>query len=292
MRTLSNKLKAFKENVTRKQLLAASMAAFVMLIVAWLLCDVFGERAWVGALPFMLAIVVGGQFFILQIMQMDLRSGLRAQQIANYQSTEALFGIFTFIKPRLPLPPLDGWAISPHTAVELITQIRLHQPQKILELGSGASTLIASYCLENLGRGQILSLDHNAYFGSKTNDNLKQHGLDGIAKVVYAPLTLVEVQGSSWQWYDLMKVPQLKPLRGQIDLLVIDGPPQDLQPLSRLPAFFALYDYLREGALILLDDYDRPDEKAIVKQALNDFRLEIVAVAVGDNAIVLRKMKK
>jgi hypothetical protein len=46
--------------------------------------------------------------------------------------------------------------------------------------------------------------------------------------------------------------------------VLVDGPPASTGPQARLPALAVVLPHLRGAELeLLLDDYDRPDEKAI-----------------------------
>ena len=49
-----------------------------------------------------------------------------------------------------------------------------------------------------------------------------------------------------------------------IDLLVVDGPPGNIQSLSRYPALPLLYRHLSDRSIVILDDGHRDDEKKIV----------------------------
>jgi hypothetical protein len=64
-------------------------------------------------------------------------------------------------------------------------------------------------------------------------------------------------------WYDL------DPDRlgsGAIDLLIVDGPPNLLHPRIREPALDVFASRLAEGAVVLLDDVKRWDERRILRR--------------------------
>ena len=108
-------------------------------------------------------------------IQMDFR-----QQDNHFKQVEALFSLFAVIKPRYPLPPMDGWAITPDFANIIISHIFEHKPNIIFELSSGASTLIAAYCVEKNGKGKIFSLENyeESFESSKfENENEKYQSL-------------------------------------------------------------------------------------------------------------------
>lgn len=204
---------------------------------------------------------------------MDLLREVRA----SYVQTEAYLALLHHLRPRLPLPPMRGWAISPDFGRLLLRLTLRHQPRAILECGGGTSTLLLAYALERLGQlpqGQIVSLDHEACFAQATRDELDAHGLSSYARVIHAPLKPLSLEGRAWAWYDCGAVPP-PPAQGY-DLLLIDGPTQhgNPEPMVRYPALPVCYAALAEGALILLDDAARHDEAQAAERWLSSFALE------------------
>ena len=53
--------------------------------------------------------------------------------------------------------------------------------------------------------------------------------------------------------------------------LVIDGPPGQIQKISRYPALPVLHKYLADEVVILMDDAARADEKTIVDMWTHEF---------------------
>lgn len=157
------------------------------------------------------------------------------------------------------LPPTRGWAASPDVLLILVEYILQHKPKHVIELGSGVSTLIISRALEQAGGGELTSIDHDGVFHNITKARMARLGLK--AHYIHAPLT---GKDPSKCWYDLNK------LDTPIDLLFIDGPPEAIHPQVRGHAS-QLFSLLNEGATIILDDADRPGEKAVVESWLNQF---------------------
>lgn len=184
-----------------------------------------------------------------------------------YRQLEALHAITAILPVRYPLPPMRGWAISPDFGALLVAEIIDRRPHLVVELGSGVSTLLIAYCLEQLGQGRVISYDHDADYCAKTRENINRHKLGQFAEVVHAPLVKVQLEQDHWDWYDttLMETSE------QTDVLVIDGPPGQIQKLSRYPALPLLYKQLANKAAILLDDAARSDEKQIVDRWTSEF---------------------
>jgi predicted O-methyltransferase YrrM len=203
----------------------------------------------------------------------------------DYEQVEALFSIFSVLKIKFPLPEMKSWSIRPDFAKHLVSEILAAKPAFILEAGSGVSTVIAAYALQLNGAGRIVSLDHQEKYAAKTRRQLELHGLSAIATVVYAPLKDHSVAGKKWKWYDLENAET-----AAINLMIVDGPPADIQPLSRYPALPLLEHRLAPGAILMMDDVRREDEKEILKAWQREypaFDSELVNTERG--MLILRK---
>src|SRR5262245_66146381 len=92
------------------------------------------------------------------------------------------------VKPKHPLPRMRRWAISPDFAALMASWIRRVRPRLIVEVGSGVSTLIAAYCLQELGRGRIVSRESDADVAEVSRQNVEEHGLAASTRIVHAAL--------------------------------------------------------------------------------------------------------
>jgi predicted O-methyltransferase YrrM len=236
-------------------------------------------------LPILLVVIVG---LLLAILS-ENRGGVQFQLQESWKSygqIESLFYLYSTLRVRHPLPPMRGWAISPDFANIVISCIRESKPKLVLEAGSGVSTLVIAYCLQEIGEGVVVSLDHNEQYSALTAANVAKHQLQDTATVIYARLKEVAIHDKNWLWYDTEYLRNM----GPIDMLVIDGPPAATQKLARYPALPVLFHLLSDDAIILLDDAFRPDEKEIVKlwlEEFGDFSLEEINAEKG--AAILRR---
>lgn len=196
----------------------------------------------------------------------------------EYRQIESLLSILFVIKPNHPLPPMRGYAASPDFANTLLSLIKEQKPKLILEAGSGVSTLISAYCLQSIGKGKVISLDHEKNFADLSSKNLFKHELQDIGTVVHAPLTKIDINGKTWIWYDIKELFEV--IKNQsIDLLIVDGPPWNTQDLARYPALPILIDLLSENAIIIVDDANRKDEIEILNlwtKQFKGFQLELL----------------
>jgi len=163
-----------------------------------------------------------------------------------------------------PLPFGIGYPMYPIALGELARTVAERQPDTILELGSGLSSLILGLTAKRIGRGRIVTCDHDPEWAMVTRRRVAALGLDEVVTVVHAPLVEIEVEGERRRWYDLTNVVPAEP----IDLLVVDGPPGYLERdgLSRWPALPVLGPYLSDRALIFVDDFDRKGERLMVER--------------------------
>jgi len=196
------------------------------------------------------------------------------------QRTQAMFNIYELVKPRLPLPYLSGWAAFPELINAIIEEVKNSKPNHIVEIGSGSSTIITSYILEELGKGKITSYDHDQMYGEITKNKLRDHGLENFAEVVSAPLTTIIVDDSNFNWYDV----DVSKLKDSIDLIVVDGPPEKTQKHARYPALPIFYEHLSKKAVVILDDAGRQEEQEIIQMWMKkypEFRHEFIHTEKG-----------
>lgn len=197
------------------------------------------------------------------------------ENFQHYRQIEALTNLHALIPVRQPLPPMRLWAASPDLAVIIWAQIKQHQPQIIVELGTGVSTIVAGYAVEPYG-GQIYSFEHQADFAAVNQARLEQHQLSDYVTVIHAPLH----DG----WYTLDQLRTIQP----IDMLIVDGPPGVDIPQARYPALPNLVNQLAKHAIIIVDDYLRDYDT--VQQWITEFSLEIVEEHINEKGtVVLRK---
>lgn len=248
----------------------------------WALVSLVG-LIFLGGIGFFVAILAMSWVLLQTILSLYHRT--QVENFLHYRQLEALASLHALIKVRQPLPPLRLWAISPDFALLITSTIRQYRPAHIVELGSGTSTLISSYALEEIGSGKVTSYEHLAQFAQISQRDLEKHGLKKLATVIHAPLKTWGKDEQSWQWYALENVTSEK-----IDLLIVDGPPENTNKLARYPAVPALYDRLNDGAIILVDDVMRPDETDMVNRWLAEFDLEVLEVLANEKgAAILRK---
>ena len=154
------------------------------------------------------------------------------------------------------LPNLGSWKADTGLLTLLADHILSERPRLVVEFGTGASTLIIAKALELAGGGTLISFEQHEDFVAKTRGWLAEHGLSADLRAV--PL-VPSPCGWPGLWYDH------GPLPNGIDLLVIDGPPWTIHPLTR-GAAETLFGLLSPSATIILDDAARPGERIVAQR--------------------------
>jgi predicted O-methyltransferase YrrM len=159
------------------------------------------------------------------------------------------------------LPNLGSWKADTGLLTLITDLILARRPQMIVELGAGASSLVAARALQMAGGGRMISFDQHDDFVVATRDWLADNNIH--ADIRHGPLVS---QSGRWQdlWYDLDGLPD------QIDLLLIDGPPWTIHPKIRGHAA-RLFDRIAVGGTVILDDAARPGERLVAAQWRRDW---------------------
>ena len=190
-----------------------------------------------------------------------------------YAQVEALIGLYRDLDGLPSLPPLRNWAISPDTARALHAIIKTYQPAHVLECGSGASTVMLGH-LQMAGLiERVTSIDHEPVFFELSRQRLRNAGLLDVVDLRFSPLTEREAHDRTSPWYDV-DPGDLHP----IDLVIVDGPPASTGPQARYPAVPVLAPAMNPGCLIVVDDYERPDEIAMVDAWRDQFPVELLTL--------------
>lgn len=261
----------------------------IIVITTFLLFLIGFIIGWLVSYQAVLLITLGVIVGLLLAILVEIRRGIQFQlqeSWKSYRQVESLFYLFSTLRVQHPFPPMRDWTISPDFATIVISCIKERKPKLVLEAGSGVSTLVTAYCLQEIGEGVVISLDHDKQFAAISAANVAKHNLQDTATIIYAPLKEVAIQDKSWLWYDAECLRNL----GPINMLIIDGPPSGTQHLARYPALPILFHLLSDDAIVLLDDAFRADEREIIKlwqKEFSGFSLEEVDAEKG--AAILRR---
>lgn len=229
----------------------SDMAAFVMRTRA---LSMGGAAAALTASAMLISSELGVVIAVLVIVVMIERArehGLaRADELAReLAQVEPLIALSARLPARRPLPPMREFAIAPDFALLLHELVLDERPAVVVETGSGVSTLVIAYALEQLGRGHLHSLEHDPRHAARTRELLERHGLVRWATVHDAPLEPITIDGERYTWHATRALDGV----GAIDLVVDDGPPRHLGPMLRYASLPVFAPRLAPGATFVLD---------------------------------------
>ncbi|NUR95553.1 MAG: class I SAM-dependent methyltransferase [Kribbellaceae bacterium] len=208
-----------------------------------------------------------------------------------YAKLEARAELASLVRPRVPIPPLGGWALDADVMYFIMRAVWDRRPELIVECGSGTSTLWLGYLAERLGVGSVVALEHDDRYLDTSRELVRSHGLEKIVEVRHGPLQPwtdpADDDGHTYRWYS---ADVLEGLTG-IGLLLVDGPPAAAGPQARYPAGPLLIPRCRDDALIILDDADRTEEKTLSDRWMAAFpELERTLFAHGSAHIFQRSV--
>ena len=186
------------------------------------------------------------------------------KDVSDYASLCHRFGV-----DSTSCPDVGGWSATVPVLRTLVEEI-LSAPDGdfcSLDIGSGTSTFWEALAFRERGTGRCYAVEHDGKYAARLQEFLKAHDLESWVEIVTAPLVewhpRFEYSISSNlipnRWYDLSSLHV-----DNIGLVFVDGPPGGNGVYSRLPAFESIHPYLSNGALIVMDDTIRVEEREIV----------------------------
>jgi len=179
----------------------------------------------------------------------------REQQLFS-QEVRELWGLAGVMLDGRPWPPPGGWALGADAMALLIREIRFRGAQSVVELGPGTSSIVLGRAFPDLN---FYGIEHDGGFLDQLRKNLEIHELADY-ELIHGPLVPTELDGAVVHWYENSVLGQLP---AEIDVLIVDGPPNWKGQGNRSPAWPRLRDRVADAGLILIDDTNRSDERAM-----------------------------
>jgi len=161
--------------------------------------------------------------------------------------------------------PLGGPSIDAHHARTILFLLQVKRPKRILELGSGSSTVYISHFMRKLKENPVVhvAIDHDARFLDLTRDLCILNGVE--QGITFAHCPLGSMVGSATDWY---QIPDDIKAKGPFDLIIVDGPPAYAGgfEMARYPAMGSLLSHLSQTGILILDDSNRSGEQAVLSR--------------------------
>ncbi|WP_043316539.1 hypothetical protein [Microbulbifer sp. HZ11] len=236
----------------------------------------------------------------LDLLESRLSSLITKGLVNNFMQIESYIAVQHYLIHGELAMDFHGWPISPDIASYLIGKFERRNYDLIVEFGSGTSTQLFARVIQNSSQAlkkkarmvelaevatggdcgeeevapskaaRVISFEHNELYYDRTKKELERKGLDSFVHLVHAPLVDYQYPQGNFRYYSCDK--SLKNASQAVGagarvMVLVDGPPSDLGPLSRFPALPKLLSHFSNCAIdIILDDFNRPEEKAVVAE--------------------------
>ncbi len=178
--------------------------------------------------------------------------------------------------------PWGAWVFGKSAAIEVTEHLRRRRPRRILEAGSGTSTLVLAAHAAADG-AEVVSLEHDVEYHRRTARLLERHGLRGAVDLRLAPLRPRRWPGGTFPWYDTT-------LAGRFDFFMVDGPPEKH---GREGALFAYAAHRSRNWEAWLFDGRRAHERRCLQLWQRHFRFDAQLVPLDESGVwVIRPRRR
>jgi predicted O-methyltransferase YrrM len=167
-----------------------------------------------------------------------------------------------YIEESLP-DDSSGYPIS-RALGHLLAQIVLGQSTRdVLEFGAGASSVVLARSLQLAGAGTLTSLEQSPEWCQGACRQVQLTGIDAHLEVTRPAFEL-----RPWPCHGYATARRIVAQRGPYDLVLIDAPQWYFGRDGALPLAI---EHLRPGALIVVDDAGRPQERWAIHRWLQTY---------------------
>lgn len=195
----------------------------------------------------------------------------------------ALSGTYT-IPFRFP----GGWAMSEEACRFVGTFVRWARPRRVLEFGSGFSSLVIASELARHGGGKLDSIDNSVRWSTTAREMAREHDLLGWVEFHLFPLGLRIDRSDPYVFYRIQRA--FYEGQSPYDLVIVDGPHHDVGRDGALPESFAR---LRVGGHVIMDDCKSDHMKHTLAKWKMLFGRSIVcidSIEIGNGVGVIKKL--
>ena len=180
-----------------------------------------------------------------------------------------------------------GWSIG-ETAFERITTLLLQMSpvERILEFGSGSSSIRLAMAFSE---AQVLSVEGDWRNFAETTNLMRSFWDQRNLSIKYRPITLESYGDAEFLTYE---DGMFWDGQEEIDCVIIDGPPV-YTLRGREACLYQVYDQIKTGGLVILDDFRRSYEKQIVENWLSVYPggFTVEMIREDHHLAVLRKIR-
>lgn len=165
----------------------------------------------------------------------------------------------------------DSWTLADDTLRLIASVVELLRPRRVVEFGSGVSTrLLASGCARLDDPATLIALENDPAFERRTREQLARDPAGASVQLEVTHLVARRWFGRNMPVYDLPATVLHGP---PPQLVLVDGPPLPLG--GRHGSLLQAIHLGEPGTVVLLDDAERPSERAALALALELFEDQI-----------------
>ncbi|MEY4884726.1 MAG: hypothetical protein RL151_35 [Bacteroidota bacterium] len=168
-----------------------------------------------------------------------------------------------------PYLPFNTGTIDSISMAAIFNDITLNNRKRIVELGSGVSTIMLARLIKKNGLSdtKLMSVDHKPEWTRLIRNMLEAEGLDDLVTFVAAPLAASTFSVDDNLWYDeRILETAFNEFGHDIDCLIVDGPNASSagNHRARYPALPYMFHRMHEKCVVFLDNADRKGEQEIL----------------------------
>lgn len=178
----------------------------------------------------------------------------------SYESPDVPLDLDTIL-PRERNP----WSLSDPMARTLARFVAGLGCRSVLEFGAGWSSVVLAHALQAAGGGRLTSVEHQPEYVGDCWDRVRRVPSVDAALVVLPLRSQLSRHGLLWR-YD--RLARNLAARAPFDLVVIDAPPG---AYGRAAPLLDSYAMLAPGAVVVLDDASRSEERSAIVRWLATF---------------------
>jgi predicted O-methyltransferase YrrM len=146
-----------------------------------------------------------------------------------------------------------------------VRDIRKRQSPKVVEFGSGASTIAIAALLQTMGEGELVTIEHDLDYLQLIESDLFEHGLNSFVDLRHLPMTRFSAEPPLTPYYSY----DLCQLDAQFDVALVDGPiTAKFGAAARLAPLEWCVGRLNSKGSVYLDDAARTEERQVVTSLL------------------------
>jgi len=179
--------------------------------------------------------------------------------------------------------PWTDASIDPASIRAILNEMIIHEKYRVIEFGSGISTLYISKIMENAEEGHITSIEHDENWLRVVNKYLdKMEISNNTYSLERVNLTKYDGRKDVYEWYNVDRIDKLTKDEGY-ELVLVDGPvgskSEDMYNMERYPALPNIIENLSNDFVVFLDDTRRPGEKHIERDWCEKYKLTSESIA-------------